>query len=109
MTYATSSPDQVVPVANASHTHLFPGALITFRAGEFDLERTGRVAISICFTDGSEAAAELVLEQPAVGILEVDSYTTAAGTPIAEKAWGTAAEIGPDAAQVLRVTRRLAL
>ncbi|MGR0161416.1 hypothetical protein [Paenarthrobacter nitroguajacolicus] len=64
--------------AEASHTHLFPGAVLHIHEG------SSRFVVT--FSDGASAAAEIVDDggKPA---LVVEAYTTGAGTVIPRKMW----------------------
>ncbi|MDR6988615.1 hypothetical protein J2Y66_003119 [Paenarthrobacter nitroguajacolicus] len=64
--------------AKASHTHLFPGAVL--------LAAGAGPSLVITFSDGASAAAEIVDDggKPA---LVVEAYTTGVGTVIPRKMW----------------------
>ncbi|MFK0003592.1 hypothetical protein [Paenarthrobacter sp. NPDC090522] len=81
-----SESDEDVSRAVASHTHLFPGAVL--RTDLQSLRETSRLAI--VFSDGSLSHAEIVSTTSgsrAEIALAVDSYRTAAGAIIPQKLW----------------------
>lgn len=75
-------------IFRASHSHLFPGAVLTAPAEPAPSETpdtsTERLVI---FSDESTAEADLTGNAPADLELAVQPYTTAAGTRIDAKTW----------------------
>ncbi|MCT9869530.1 hypothetical protein [Paenarthrobacter aurescens] len=86
--------------AEASHTHLFPGAVLVIAgAGP---------SLVVTFRDGASAAAEIVDDggKPA---LVVEAYTTSAGTVIPRKMWLVSAVETEGAGVRLKVGRSVVL
>ncbi|MEV0248863.1 hypothetical protein AB0H76_19830 [Nocardia sp. NPDC050712] len=64
---------------STGYSHLFPGIIVTADslADAYELE----------FSDGSMADAAILRDPDGRGVLEVDAYTTAAGTSVSERVW----------------------
>jgi hypothetical protein len=76
-------------------THLYPGTQLTLPAAPAELTE-----LTLCFSDGTTAAAELVEGAGGRRLLRVDGYRTAAGTRIPAKLWPLRAD--PDGRLTLR-------
>ncbi|QSZ47020.1 hypothetical protein [Arthrobacter sp. D5-1] len=89
-----------VATAEASHTHLFPGAVVKVHGSGAQLVVT--------FSDGASAAAEIVDDggKPA---LVVEAYTTSSGTVIPRKMWFVSASETEGAEGWLKVGRAVVL
>jgi hypothetical protein len=86
--------------AEASHTHLFPGAVLL-------VDGQGP-SLAVTFSDGASAAAEIVDDggKPA---LVVEAYTTGAGTVIPRKMWFVSSLQAEGAEMRLKVGRSVSL
>ncbi|MEV1026249.1 hypothetical protein [Streptomyces sp. NPDC050264] len=96
-----SAPDGSFP-AECAHTHLFAGARC--RIGELPdpvgfAAAPAPVGVTLRFSDDVTARAELLLSERGDLALAVEAYTTAAGTPMAERVWGVR-EVRPVADEV---------
>lgn len=98
--------------ATASHSHLFPGAVILIdpKDSEEDLG-SDPLGLTVVFSDGSSSHAELVVgvdaEETDEAALIVDGYSTAAGAAIARRMWRIAERVLDDGAWRIRIGRRL--
>jgi hypothetical protein len=96
-------------LAKASHSHLFPGAIVRLDINVLNVGGPEPLGLVIRFIDGIEARAELLIvgpESSLVMALDVEGYTTAAGSTIPAKTWGMTKQPAVEGAVVLRVTRR---
>jgi hypothetical protein len=76
----------VLPTLRASHTHLFPGAILI--PDDSAASSAGDVPVVVEFSDGAIAEAALY-EVLGDGLgLAVEEYRTGAGTDIEAKQWG---------------------
>lgn len=87
-------------IAEASHTHLFPGSVLLIRGAGAEL--------AITFPDGASTAAEIVDDggKPA---LVVEAYATSAGTVIPRKMWLLSAVEAEGAERRLKLGRSVPL
>ena len=77
-------------ILEAPSSHLYPGIVLKAVAEEGeDLPRRRMTRCLVVFADGSSASAKLRREGVA-HLLEVESYSTARGTPIGPKVWRVA-------------------
>ncbi|MET3904019.1 hypothetical protein [Paenarthrobacter sp. 4246] len=86
--------------AEASHTHLFPGAVLL-------MEGAGP-SLAVTFSDGASTSAEIVDDggKPA---LVVEAYATGAGTVIPRKLWPVSASETDGAGVRLKLGRPVVL
>lgn len=92
--------------AVASHTHLFPGAVLRIESGETEGKSAFKPrALRVSFSDGSQSRAELVSVVGPDGeiALIVEGYTTAAGTTVPQKMWHIASKGTEGGALNLRI------
>lgn len=96
-------------VAAASHSHLFPGALL--QVASYASEEPAMEPLTIVFADGVESQGELMkaagIADAADVALFVDGYTTAAGTAVPQKIWQIRGHSIEDGVLTLRIGRRL--
>jgi hypothetical protein len=104
-----------VRAATASHSHLFPGAVIRIApAGSEAGVGFAPLGLTVVFSDGASSHAELVLgpdtaDAQGEAALIVSEYTTAAGTSIPQKMWIIAERSFRHGALNLRIGRGLPL
>jgi hypothetical protein len=88
--------DEGLSTAVASHSHLFPGAVLRIESGGSEAETLPQPrAMRIHFSDGSQSSAELVLAEDSTkqeAALIVAAYTTVAGTSMPLKMWRVAGQ-----------------
>lgn len=103
--------DENVKTAVASHSHLFPGAVLRIESCGSKVETLSEPqALRIYFSDGSQSFAELVLAEDSTkqeAALIIAGYTTVAGTSIPQKTWHVAGQSTEDGALSLRIGQLL--
>jgi hypothetical protein len=99
-------------IASASHSHLFPGAILRIAVGGSGAIISEPFGLTIAFPDGVVSQAELVLAEdgadadPAAAVI-VNAYTTLAGTVIPEKIWSVAEHTIENGSLNLRIGRQI--
>ena len=99
--------------AMASHSHLFPGAVIRIApAGSDEAVGFAPLGLTVVFADGTSSHAELVTGPDAAqagdeAALIVSGYTTGAGAAIPQKMWIVAGRFIRHGALNLRLGRSL--
>jgi hypothetical protein len=104
------------PEAVASHSHLFPGAVlrVTPRGSHEDLV-SNPSALTIVFSDGAKSHAEVLVAVATTvnpggeTALIVDGYTTTAGAVIPQKMWRLAGQMFDGEQLTLRIGSRMPL
>lgn len=81
--------DESLSTAVASHSHLFPGAVLRIECPESEVDTVPQPRLlRISFSDGSQSSAELVLTEDSTkqeAAIIIAPYTTVAGTSVPQK------------------------
>jgi len=100
------------PEAVASHSHLFPGAVLRVAPnGSLEDFVSKPSALIIVFSDGAKSHAEVIVAVNPSGetALVVDGYTTTAGAVIPQKMWRVAGQAFDGERLTIRIGARMPL
>ena len=108
----STSDEHRLLVASASHSHLFPGAILRIAVGGSGTIISKPISLTIAFSDGTVSQAELVLAQDGTdadrsAAMIVNAYSTMAGTVIPEKTWSVSDQAIDNGLLNLRIGRQI--
>ncbi|MFT7724697.1 MAG: hypothetical protein QM788_18015 [Roseateles sp.] len=71
----------------ASHTHLYPGALLRCLDAPGRAQLAAGDALQVAFSDGTVALGRLRQAGPDAAVLQMPGHRTRRGTPVAARTW----------------------